>query len=754
MNNNEEKKLIDKINDFMGKNYITLLSVFFTIQVVLFLVALFLRVGNLVLGLISFGFVLMVYLLYKENAAENQRKLSLMLFKSSMTILLLYFINVVIIALESKIPNADGSSPLLKLSLLFTVFGVLVVFSIFKNPKVKEGLDKIEENSINQMFNIKKEVFEPKEGDIRLCKNKESGEYVYLPYKDRFLHMLILGPTGSGKTSQTIIPMLLQDVQNMNAGVTVIEPKGDLAEKVYAMAHYYGRDVMYFNPILPDCPYFNPLVGEESDVIENMSTTFKMLNPDSPQFFLDMMDNLVRNSLKVLKRSMGNDCTLIDLHRLISNVNNEGKRIVTSFARMNAETEELQAENSDVASYFLNDYFAEKSKTFEHCSGLRSQVGKITSNKYLRQVLNPPAGRNDIDFDSHLANGGIIAIATAQGTLRDLGRYLGFFIILQFQASVFRRPGNENTRRPHYLYIDEFQVYANPGFADMLTQGRSYRVASHLATQNRALIGMGQGQTGKDFIELVSTNARNVIIYPAGNVQDAEYYSRQFGTVIKKETQIGISRKKWNPLYGLPEMAQPTETIRDVEEEVPRFTSNDIIYRPFGEIVYLIIQNNSVQAPDVGTIEYIPREINEELDRMILEYNEEQLNKSLSMGRGNPKEEVFDETTVVEKIHQVPRTPAQGIVRDMPQQPKKQFVSFDDDEFVDDDTHVVKNERLDAYAKDSRDKELDARVSYREDDAQEDYYQYERNKGSNDAEDFMRSAPPMHDPLYDDDILL
>ena len=74
-------------------------------------------------------------------------------------------------------------------------------------------------------------------------------------------------------------------MQNFDSGITVLEPKGDLAEKVYAMAEHYGRKAVYFNPLLPDCPYFNPLYGDEEDVIENMATTFKMLNPDSPQFF-------------------------------------------------------------------------------------------------------------------------------------------------------------------------------------------------------------------------------------------------------------------------------------------------------------------------------------------------------------------------------------------------------------------------------------------------------------------------------------
>ena len=253
------------------------------------------------------------------------------------------------------------------------------------------------------------------------------------------------------------------------------------------MAKHYNREVLYFNPILPDCPYFNPLFVNESDVIENMATTFKMLNPDSSQFFLDMNENTTRKALKILKRLYGDDATLLDFDTLLNNTGGQGKRMVMEFSKMPVTNPSMARENSDIAAWFLNDYYSGLSgergatKTFEHCSGLRSQVAKLTSNKYLRTVLNPPKGKSQegINFDDALARGTVITIATAQGTLRDLGRYLGYFIILQLQASVFRRPGNEYTRKGNMLYIDEFQVYTNPGFADMLTQGRSYRVASH-----------------------------------------------------------------------------------------------------------------------------------------------------------------------------------------------------------------------------------------------------------------------------------
>lgn len=481
-----------------------------------------------------------------------------------------------------------------------------------------------------------------KPGDLVLCNIKEEVEAgakdprEILPAKDRFLHMLILGPTGCGKTSQSLIPMILQDVQNPGWGITVLEPKGDFAIKAYMMAQEYGREAIYFDPSYKNCAKFNPLAGREIDVVENIATTFKMLNPDSPQFFLDLNEQLVKNAVKVLKRLdesegvEGKYATFICLNRLLQNTNGMGRDWVNKFSGIHTSSDSEAAENQDIAAWFLNEYFPERSKVYENTSGVRSQVSKLVSNEYLREVLNPDfenGEKNEVDFDTHLANGGVMCISTAQGTLRDLSKYLGYFIILSLQSSVFRRPGNENTRRPHTLYIDEFQTYSTPGFADMLTQGRSYRVSSVLATQARAQMAMGGGKDGKNFVELVSANARNIILYPGINKDDAKYYSDQFGEKEEIEEQIGYSKKEFNLLTGgLAPLGHPTETLREQKKMTANYSSTDLIYgqsqgKSFGEITYCIIKNNSVQPAKVGLISYIPRELNDKLDAQIAEYS-------------------------------------------------------------------------------------------------------------------------------------
>jgi len=477
----------------------------------------------------------------------------------------------------------------------------------------------------------KKQTLRP--GDVVLCDDKEKLEAgvedprEVIPYKDRFLHMLILGPTGGGKTSQVILPMLYQDIHNMEAGVTVIEPKGDLAREVAMMAKDFGRPYLYFDPSVDNCPFFNPLVGDETDVIENAVTTFLMLNPDSPQYFKDLSEQLVRNTLKVLKRldkAKGIDgyySTFIWMNRVLQNAGGKGRELVNQFSRLTNGTEDERKENADIASWFINEYFAERSKVYENSSGIRSQVSKVIANQYLRHILNPDVENgeyNQIDFDKHLADGGVICISTAQGLMRDLGKFLGYFIILQLQSAVFRRPGNEDTRRAHFLYIDEFQTYSTPGFADMLTQGRSYRVASHLATQARAQMAMGGGRDGKNFVELVSTNARNLVIFPGGSKDDAKFYSEQFGEYEKIEVVKSKTRKTFNLITGgLDRLGHPSESIREQAKMTANFAPSEIIYRPFGEIIYCIIKNNSIQIPKVGKVKWLDKEYDSRMKQMI-----------------------------------------------------------------------------------------------------------------------------------------
>lgn len=50
------------------------------------------------------------------------------------------------------------------------------------------------------------------------------------------------------------------------------------------------------------------------------------------------------------------------------------------------------------------------------------------------------------------------------------------FFILQFQDAVLRRAGSEDSRIPHFLYIDEFPEYINKDMDVMFTLFRNIDV--------------------------------------------------------------------------------------------------------------------------------------------------------------------------------------------------------------------------------------------------------------------------------------
>lgn len=506
---------------------------------------------------------------------------------------------------------------------------ILIMTCVMMYSKKKENADTRERMIIKVDKDTENGILHP--GDAQIGVDAETRIPCVLPLHDRYLHMLILGPTGSGKTSQILLPMIVRDIQESDLGVICLEPKGDLADQVYAVAKLAGKkDPILFDPTLNDCPYFNPLMGDIDDVTENLVTAFGALENETQTFFANMNEMLLRRSIRVVKFLKGDDATLKDVDIVMTNPGNKGRQMVQDFLKLkNISDIHVLQDNDSVGQWFLSDYYTglaggrDATKTYEQCSGVRNQVAKLQANSYLNRVLNPPKSselKEDeyIDFDKILAQGRVVALNSADGKLQELSKFLGFFIILSLQSAVFRRPGTEKTRNGVMLYIDEFQTYANKGFSNMLTKGRSYRVASHLATQNRALIGQNNNaHEGNAFLNTVSTNCRNVVIFPGANTDDAAYYSKDFGEEFEEKEKVSVSKK--GGLAGLFDHSF-SESHSVQEQWNARFRPTDIVYREFGEALVRLVVHNTVQKPKVVRLQWIPKKLLNQIENFIEEY--------------------------------------------------------------------------------------------------------------------------------------
>ncbi|MFS0628043.1 type IV secretory system conjugative DNA transfer family protein, partial [Brevibacillus sp. 179-C8.2 HS] len=179
------------------------------------------------------------------------------------------------------------------------------------------------------------------------------------------------------------------------------------------------------------------------------------------------------NAVLLLKRLYGDDADLLHIVRALRNLKTL-KEHITDYER--------KYRRDDLVEFFQVEVFDSENFT-KISTGLRMQLEDLVGNELVLKLLTKKKDES-VRFEDHLANGGVVLINSALGELGNLSSIFGQFAIMTFQNAVFRRPGNQWTRRPHYTFIDELPEYLNPDFRRLLTLGRKYRNACTIAIQN------------------------------------------------------------------------------------------------------------------------------------------------------------------------------------------------------------------------------------------------------------------------------
>lgn len=415
---------------------------------------------------------------------------------------------------------------------------------------------------------VHKDAGEKKSFDVRIAPG------AVILGEDRFLHTLVVGTTGTGKTSRVLKPMIEQDLVRIKKGerigITVVEPKGDFSADVADMARSLGIPVTFINPEDPDTPQFNPLEGDALTVAEIMRTVLQSLFGKQEAFFRQVQEVMARNTVLLLKAAYGDNLDI----KMMTEVLRDESQLLNCLQAV----ERKEGGPTSLTQYFRQEVLGKnKEEMFRHALGLRLQLEDITGNALLNRVL---VGKSDVNLDRHLGGGGVMVVNTAMGRLGKLGDVFGQFIIMHFQSAVFRRPGNERTRPYHVLYVDEFPRYVNPDFERLLAIGRSFRCATVLALQTTAQLLL---ESKPAFRDIVLENCRNKIVLNLGSAEDAKRLAMEFG-----ERQV-IQKSRTYKQEGPVALHLYPDSIREDEKFEPRFRYTNLMeLKPFHAVVRLV----------------------------------------------------------------------------------------------------------------------------------------------------------------------
>ena len=160
-----------------------------------------------------------------------------------------------------------------------------------------------------------------------------------------------------------------------------------------------------------------------------------------------------------------------------------------------------------------------------------SKFDRFVTDKLLRNIIGQ--SKSSFDFRDIMDNGKILLVDLSKGKIgEENSNFLGLILVPRILVAAMSRVDTpEDQRRDFYLYVDEFQNFATPDFAQILSEARKYRLSLTVANQFIAQIAE------ENIREAVFGNVGTLMAFRVG-VDDASYLEHQFDPVFKKQDLI------------------------------------------------------------------------------------------------------------------------------------------------------------------------------------------------------------------------
>jgi len=269
--------------------------------------------------------------------------------------------------------------------------------------------------------------------------------------------------------------------------------------------------VIYFNPLDIDQPIginlLEQTVGLKNDqllierdlITESIVSVFRKIFSDDDQGG-HRIEHFLRNAV----HSVFNvpDATIFTIYKLLNNTAYR-KNIIN------------QLTDQSLKNFWESEYnLAGSYQKVKMSSGLNAKIGRFERSIIAKRILGQP--KSTINFDDIIQNKKILICNLAKGQIgEDTSSLLGMTILAKLQLSALKRVNlDENKREDFYLYIDEFQNFANQSFVQILSEARKYKLYLTIVEQSTAQ------QLDRRLTEIILANVGTVIAFSSASHQD------------------------------------------------------------------------------------------------------------------------------------------------------------------------------------------------------------------------------------------
>ena len=368
--------------------------------------------------------------------------------------------------------------------------------------------------------------------------------YLNKPYDNEYLNAnfnlnMLVPADGKEDIYKTFMKKIilsnLPEITYKNCGITVLSPDREISDHMINVCKNYQIPYNVIDPLDSSSIGLNPFVYDDTNKIAiTISSALKSMYNDKYEdleasYREDFAIRAIENVAILLKEMYPrmNEGALPNLEDMLKMFTNFD--LIEKMCEIMAHDVDLKEKYSVQIAYFKKYFYKNASAREDAETRIYSVASQLDNLLRIQGVKNILCNRyENINFDKMLSDAQVTFVCTRRGDLGSIGsKAFGLFFLISMENAVLRRPGNESSRVPNFLYIDEFPDYICRETEAIFTMYRKYKVGSIISAQN--LSQLDAHSSKENYRKTILSNCVNKIFTGNGIKEDLEWWQVEFG---------------------------------------------------------------------------------------------------------------------------------------------------------------------------------------------------------------------------------